>query len=266
MARRGRLRGRLTLRERQALRRGDKVYRNGISVDIDGMPIAGDLDEQGQDRSQWGISGSNIDSQGNAIDPTSPDYVPNFDDDPTGSIITGNITDVPVSGSGTNTSTGQWSWIDDDRIPSQAEIDYYAAMDEGKDPVITQEHLDEIGVTEVTAEELAEPKTEEEIAEDNAPENQPVGPEYGTSEEDPLWTHTDTTQWTAENQPTEEELSGDSLGTDTTPNELAGGSLMKKKYRSTSPSGMRPIGAAASKTGSQRRNIRAKRTLITGNT
>ena len=73
---RGAGKGSLTLRERQALRRGDKVYRNGISVDRDGRPIAGDLDEQGQDRSQWGISGSNIDSQGNAIDPTSPDYAP----------------------------------------------------------------------------------------------------------------------------------------------------------------------------------------------
>ena len=120
----------------------------------------------------------------------------------------------------------KYHWIEDDRIPSQAEIDWYAAMDAGETPEITQEHLDVIGVTEKTAEELAEPKTPEEIAEDNAPENQPVEPEYDNPEDDPLWTHTDTTQWTAENQPTEEELSGESLGTDTTENALAGGSLM----------------------------------------
>ena len=270
MARRGRLRGRLTLRERQALRRGDKVYRNGISVDIDGMPIE-------PDKSQW-EQGSNIDSQGNALDPTAPDYVPNFDDNddqadddfgegqipdkdlpPDKSLITGgggaDTNDDPgigsdgfgddklgnVVGGGDDGPTGsiltgrdvpekKYSWIDDDRIPSQAEIDYYAAYESGEGGEITQAHLDEIGQGEGgeghTAEDFV--KTEEEIAEDNAPENQPVGPEYGTPEEDPLWTHTDTTQWTAENQPTEEELSGDSLGTDTTPNELAGGSLMTR--------------------------------------
>jgi len=45
-------RGSLTLRERQALRRGEKVYRNGISVDRRGRPIAGDpkqpIDSTGQ--------------------------------------------------------------------------------------------------------------------------------------------------------------------------------------------------------------------------
>ena len=35
----------------------------------------------------------------------------------------------------------KWHWIDDDRIPSQAVIDWYAAMDAGKDPKITQDHL-----------------------------------------------------------------------------------------------------------------------------
>jgi len=81
---RGAGKGSLTLRERQALRRGQKVYRNGISVDRRGNPIVGDLDEEGRDRSQWGISGSNIDRFGNAILPTSPDYFPNFDDDDPG--------------------------------------------------------------------------------------------------------------------------------------------------------------------------------------
>ena len=42
----------------------------------------------------------------------------------------------------------KWHWIDDDRIPSQAEINWYAAMDAGKDPVITQDHLNEIGMGE----------------------------------------------------------------------------------------------------------------------
>jgi hypothetical protein len=42
----------------------------------------------------------------------------------------------------------QWHWIDDDRIPSQAEIDYYASLDAGEDPEMTQEHLDETGVGE----------------------------------------------------------------------------------------------------------------------
>ena len=42
----------------------------------------------------------------------------------------------------------KWHWIDDDRIPSQAEIDWYAAMDAGKDPKITQDHLNEIGMGE----------------------------------------------------------------------------------------------------------------------
>ena len=42
----------------------------------------------------------------------------------------------------------KWHWIDDDRIPSQAEIDWYAAKDAGKDPQITQDHLNEIGMGE----------------------------------------------------------------------------------------------------------------------
>ena len=43
----------------------------------------------------------------------------------------------------------RWHWIDDDRIPSQAEIDWYAAQEAGEDPPeITQEHLDAIGMGE----------------------------------------------------------------------------------------------------------------------
>ena len=40
----------------------------------------------------------------------------------------------------------KYPWIEDDRVPSQAEIDYYGAMDTGETPEITQEHLDEIQV------------------------------------------------------------------------------------------------------------------------
>ena len=46
----------------------------------------------------------------------------------------------------------KWHWIDDDRIPSQAEIDFYASFDEEGNPTeettITQDHLDEIGLGE----------------------------------------------------------------------------------------------------------------------
>ena len=145
----------------------------------------------------------------------------------------------------------KWHWIDDDRIPSQAEIDYYAALDEGKDPVITQAHLDEIGVTEVTAEELAEPKTEEEIAEDNAPENQPAenDPNF-TSEHNP-YIDPDTGEKKFQTRKEWSASIGDdaiSVGpTDTTSNLLGGGGT-----------------GAASKSNKERRVIRAKKTLISG--
>jgi len=61
------------------------------------------------------------------------------------------------SGRKWNQKTASWDknkyhWIDDDRIPSQAEIDFYGSFDEEGNPTdkteITQDHLDEIGVGE----------------------------------------------------------------------------------------------------------------------
>ena len=79
----------------------------------------------------------------------------------------------------------KWHWIDDDRIPSQAEIDFYTAMDEGEEPEITQEHLDEIGMGEGGEGHKAEdlPKTPAEVKEDNAPENQPAEDDPGFTTE-----------------------------------------------------------------------------------
>jgi len=62
--------------------------------------------------------------------------------------------DYTESGRKWDQKTASWiknkySWIDDDRIPSQAEIDWYAAQEAGEDPPeITQEHLDAIGMGE----------------------------------------------------------------------------------------------------------------------
>ena len=116
--------------------------------------------------------------------------------------------------------------------PSQAEQDYYASLDSGEDPEITQDHLNEIGMGEDgegnTAENMV--KTEEEIAEDNAPENQPVEDDPGFTSE--LNSYIDPETGKKRNQ-TQEQWSSSigedaiSVGpTDTTPNELAGGSLM----------------------------------------
>ena len=113
---------------------------------------------------------------------------------------------------------------------SQAEKDYYAALERGEDPVITQDHLDQIGVTEKTAEELAEPKTEEEIAEDNAPENQPVANAPGFTSEHNSYIDPETGEKKFQTREQWSQSIGDdaiSVGpTDTTPNALAGGSLM----------------------------------------
>lgn len=125
--------------------------------------------------------------------------------------------------------------------PSQAEKDYYAALEAGKDPVITRDHLDQIGVTEKTAEELAEPKTEEEIAEDNAPENQPVENAPGFTSEHNAYIDPETgekkfqtrEQWSAS-------IGDDAISvgpTDTTPNALAGGSLTAGGKSSASSEG-----------------------------
>ena len=59
-------------------------------------------------------------------------------------------TETPRGGAKKDGSKKKWHWIDDDRIPSQAEIDFYASFDEEGNPTeettITQDHLDEIGM------------------------------------------------------------------------------------------------------------------------
>ena len=141
---------------------------------------------------------------------------------------------------------------------SQAEKDYYAALERGEDPVITQDHLDQIGVTEKTAKELAEPKTKEQIAEDNAPENQPVanpGPSSHNSYVDPLTGEVKNQtreQWSAS-------IGDDAISvgpTDTTPNALAGGSLM-----AGGKSGSSSVGGGYGK--SRKRDISRKQMNLT---
>jgi len=131
----------------------------------------------------------------------------------------------------------KWHWIDDDRVPSQAEINYYTALDAGETPKITQAHLDEIGVGEG-----GEGLTVDDVGPANEPnpEEEPVEMPGFTSEHNPY-----IDPLTGEKKfQTREEWSASidddatSVGpTDTTENALAGGSLMTGGKSSSSSIG-----------------------------
>jgi len=223
MARR---RGRLTLRERQSLRRGEKVYRDGVEIDRDGNPVhqeeaptelapdhpdyvpgetavpsvereaaTSTILTEGQSGDDWGtedmddyFGGEPPDDDTDNEPPKLPEETsdPNFSSDYTDSGQQ-TITDQPNED---DKPPKKWHWIDDDRVPSQAEIDYYGAQDAGETPEITQAHLDEIAPGAGPMQESDFEDTESQEEKDD-PSNQPVGPEYDTPEEDPLWTHSD---------------------------------------------------------------------------
>ena len=165
----------------------------------------------------------------------------------------GNEQGAETPGSATATSTP--GSILTTHEPSQAEKDYYAALDAGETPEITQEHLNEIGQGEGGEGHLAGDmvKTPEETAEDNAPENQPaeVDPNF-TSEHN---SYIDPETGEKKNQTRKEwsaSIGDDAISvgpTDTTPNELAGGSLMTEGISGTSgKSGSLSVGGGYGKT------------------
>ena len=140
----------------------------------------------------------------------------------------------------------KWHWIDDDRIPSQAEIDWYAAMDAGEDPVITQDHLNEIGMGEggegLTVDDVGpaqevDPDEEPEEMEGFTSEHNPyIDPETG---EKKFQTRD---EWSASIEP-----------------DYSTGSILTGGYR-----GKGATSDASPKHGALRRNIREKKSLITG--
>ena len=136
----GRYSSRLTLRQRQALRRGEKIYsRDGQEIDKDGMPV-----QKEEPPSNVGDDGQYL-PPGVTEVPSAEKEAANYkaeqlrvakeEKEKRQSLITQAQSDNPNPDEG-------------DREKSQAEIDYYAALDAGEDPKITQDHLDEIGVGE----------------------------------------------------------------------------------------------------------------------
>ena len=129
-----------------------------------------------------------------------------------------------ITGRSGGSSKKKYHWIDDDRVPSQAEIDWYASMDAGETPEITQEHLDEIGQGEggegLTVDDVGDGSDPAEEAEEmpgfTSEHNSYIDPETGEKKNQTR------EEWSAS-------IGDDAISvgpTDTTENALAGGSLM----------------------------------------
>lgn len=131
-----------------------------------------------------------------------------------------------ITGRSGGSSKKKYHWIDDDRVPSQAEIDFYGAQDAGETPEITQGHLNEIGVGEggegLTTSDVGpanEPNPDEEPEEMpgfTSEHNAYIDPETGEKK------YQTREEWSAS-------IGDDAISvgpTDTTENALAGGSLM----------------------------------------